>query len=336
MDWNDAIDLRSRKFTAQLVIQRAMARGWDVASFKTNAAIILLKVPNRDEPILLFSASPPQMSYPASKVAKDKYISSLLLDMAGLPVPRELLYNLNDGLQPEHEQLLADVKKVVLKPLDASHGNGVTVNIKDVEGLKAAVQEAEKFTSRQNLVVQEQLQGVDVRVVCIDYKFVDAIVRLPASVVGDGQQTVRELIITTNQHEDRGENYQTKLNRIPMVQVERYLTADELARVPAEGETVQVVGTANIGTGGVRLNIREHVPDWLKTMAEQATRALQLPVCGVDFMLTEQPKVDHTVEELNPRIIEANECPMLTMYDDLHSPEQYAVIDRYLDYVISD
>lgn len=335
MDWNNAIDLRSRKFTSQLIIERAMARGWDVASFKTNAAIILLQIPDRAEPVLLFSASPPQMSYAASKVANDKHICSLLLDAAGIPVPRELLYDRRVGLEPSIEAFLSETDKAVLKPLDASHGNGITVNIQNTEQLKKAVAEAEQYTKRSYLLLQEQLQGIDVRVVCINYKFVDAIIRLPASVVGDGQMTVSELIIATNEHEDRGENYQSKLNRIPIEQVKRYLSDTDFERVPADGEEVQVVGTANIGTGGIRLNIRDLVPEWLKTMAEKAAKTLQLPVCGVDFILSQAPTVDSTPETLQPHMIEANACPMLTMYDDLHSPEQYAVIDHYLDYVIS-
>ena len=42
------------------------------------------------------SAAPPQMSYVAAKVAKDKAVTNALLQSAGLSVPRELCINGRD------------------------------------------------------------------------------------------------------------------------------------------------------------------------------------------------------------------------------------------------
>ncbi len=333
MEWNEDIDMSKRKMTSQLIVQRAVARGWKVCAFKTSLAIFQLYIPGRDKPVRIFSASPPQMSYVSAKIAKDKFITNCLLKEAGQFVPAEMLVSLKDEDQSAAIQFIRQHGSAVLKPLDASHGKGITVNITDEESYVQALDEAQLHTEKSTLVLQEQLSGVDVRIVCIDYKFVDAISRLPASVKGDGKHTVRQLIEITNLSDERGMNYVARLNMIPLDRVEAYLGVEAMERVPQNGEEVQVIGVSNVGMGGVRRNLGQRIPKELRLLAEQAARTLDLPLCGVDFMVKHEPTAEDTIESLSPKIIEVNECPMLTMYEDLQSPEQSAVIDRYLDYV---
>lgn len=334
MEWNYDIDLDKRKFTSRLIVERTLARGWKIAGFKTNPAIFLVYVPGRDKPVKIFSASPPQMPYPASKIAKDKFITNQLLGQENLPVPHELLLDIDEPLSDEVlSTFLTQNQRVVVKPLDASHGKGITVDITSVEQLTRAIDEAKRHTEKSIILVQQQIEGIDIRIVCIDYQFVDAISRIPASVVGDGQHTIKELIEITNASDERGENYKARLNVIPLDRATEYLGTERMVTVPAVREEVQVIGVSNVGMGGVRHNIKHDIPEFLKDYAIQAAKALELPVCGVDFMVRRLPKVTDTAEDLSPSIIEANECPMLTMYDDLTSDEQSAVIDRYLDYI---
>jgi len=336
MEWNDAIDLSKRKFSSRLIVERARARGWDVCGFQSNLAIFLLHIPGRDKPVQIFSASPPQMSYPASKIAQDKYITNQILGHNGLLVPRELLIDTKQALDMAAlRQFLEDVKTVVVKPLDASHGKGITVGVDQVSGLEAGIELARQDSARGRVIVQQQVPGFDVRVVCIDYQFVDAISRLPASVFGDGASDVAELIDITNNGSERGENYHAKLNRIPAAKAQAFLGEADMSAVPAQGEEVQVVGVSNIGMGGTLKNIRGKIPEFLQEMAVQAAKILELPVCGVDFMVRAMPATDSSPEELQAYIIEVNGCPMLTMYERLNSDEQSGLIDNYLDYLAS-
>lgn len=331
MEWDQEIDISKRKFSSQLIVQRALARGWRVAGFKTNNAIFLLHIPGRDAPIKIFSASPPQMSYPAAKIAKDKFITNQILSMAKLPVPEEVVWVERGISDEEISSFISKHGKVVVKPLNASHGKGITVNLDTLEKVKSAIAEASKAGVDETVLIQQQVEGIDIRALCIDYKFTDAISRIPASIVGDGEHNVEELINITNKSEDRGENYTKKLNVIPLDKAKQFLTEKGLSRIPAQNEAVQVIGVSNIGMGGVRQNIKNDIPDWLKEYATEAAKALGLPVCGIDFMVKELPSINSTQKDINPYIIEVNECPMLTMYDDLHSSEQYKVIDKYLD-----
>lgn len=333
MMWNDDIDLAKRATTTRMIIERARARGWDVAGFETNTAISVIRIPGREQLVHVFSASPPQMSFATHKITKDKVITNQLLAAEGLPVPDELITNIE---QPDKAALRAFIERygeVVVKPMDGSHGKGITVGVTSLDQALAALHDAQQVSEKSNAIVQQQVPGFDLRVICIDYTYVSAITRLSAAVVGDGEHTIRQLVDITNSHEDRGLNYKARLNIIPIDKVERYLGVEALERVPAENESVQVIGVSNIGMGGVRHNVDEVLPDEIKRLAEQVTKALQLPVSGIDFMVDHVPVAGDTIESLNPVVIEANGCPQLVVYDDLSHPRQIAMIDGYLDYL---
>lgn len=333
MAWDNDIELMKKQFTARLIVQRALARGWRVQDFVTNRAVLLLYVPGRIKPVKIFSASPMQMPFTAAKIARDKYITNRILSEAGIPVPDEILVNLDEVNEQEVSAFIErHGGRVVVKPLDAGHGKGVTMGVTQ-DGVKQALESAASFTDLSVVLVQEELAGIDVRVVCIDNKFADSMSRTPASVLGDGKHTIGELVAITNQSEDRGEQYKARLNRIPMNLVEQYLMAEGVNRIPAEGENVQVIGVSNIGMGGVRTNTKDVIPVFLQELACKAADLLDLPVCGIDFMVKQLPTFDSKPEDLDAKIIEANNCPSLTVYDDLNSPDQLALIDRYLDFV---
>ena len=336
MPWNQEIDLAKMKFTTRLIAERAIGRGWGVRSFETNAAILLLQIPGRARPLKIFSASPPQMAYSAVKIAKDKYITNQLLGDAGLPVPAEiLLSSASKGAEDiqKVEDFLKINPRVVVKPLDSAHGKGITVDVRDIDKFKQAVDIAAEHSLRGRILVQEQIDGFDVRTVCINYKFVDSMSRSPAAVTGDGQLSVEQLIDQTNASSERGENYKARLNIIPKDKVLQYIGEEGMKKIPASGEVVNVMGISNIGTGGERENVKNKIPAFLREMSEQASRILDLPVTGVDFLIASEPNPGSTKEELKPYIIEVNDCPSLTVYEDLHSPEQNQLIDTYLDYV---
>lgn len=334
--WNQEIDLFKMKFTTRLIAERALGRGWGVRSFETNPAILLLQIPGREKPLKIFSASPPQMAYSAVKIAKDKYITNQLLSDAGLPVPGELLLS-GTSKQPEDiekvEEFLKTHPKIVVKPLDSAHGKGITVNVGDIDHFKRAIDIAAEHSLRGRILVQEQIDGFDVRTVCINYKFADSMSRSPAAVTGDGEHTVEQLIDITNSSAERGENYKARLNIIPKDKVLQFMGKEDMEEVPDAGIVVNVMGISNIGTGGERQNVKHDIPAFLREMSEQASRILDLPVSGVDFLVASEPRAGSTKEELKPYIIEVNDCPSLTVYEDLHSPEQNELIDTYLDFV---
>ncbi len=179
-------------------------------------------------------------------------------------------------------------QSVVVKPSDGSHGNGVTTNLTNVAQLDEAVRGALAASKSKTVLLQEHITGHDVRVLIIDGKLAAAAVRTPADVIGDGTHTIAALIDTENASDLRGTEYHTSLNVISREAATAFLGSGYIeTSVPALGEHVQVVGTANIGTGGTATDITDVLP---KAIIDQSVRLLQelsLQCGGVDFIASD-------------------------------------------------
>jgi len=155
MEWDHDIDISTRKMSSQLIIKRTLARGWKICGFKSNPAIFLIYIPGKENPVKIFSASPPMNSLPATKIAKDKYITNQILNQANIPVPKELLINHANYNLDEVDAFIKSCGKVVVKPLDASHGNGITMTVNSLDRFKNAVEEVKSYTKNKNVKTTE-------------------------------------------------------------------------------------------------------------------------------------------------------------------------------------
>lgn len=322
------VDLR---LTSKLIAEEALRRGWKAESYYLGS--VHMRLTRLDGKVLkIYSATPPTTSYAAASLANDKYATHLLLESRGLPVLDTFLVPATSTeVRQAAQQLLHQGKRCVLKPLDSGHGNGVTVAIDSLNAVDDAADYAGRFSDK--LLVQECYEEpVDIRVTCINYVPVGAVVRIPARVQGDGQHTTAELIDIANSNGERGERYSLPLNKIPKDLAQRYL-GDALSRTPGGGEWVQVLGTANVGTGGETQDVTAELPDWLTAMAEDAAHAAELPVCGVDFLVARHPSVEATTADLRPVIIELNKCPSLFLNEKPTHGQAVPVVGLYLDYL---
>lgn len=254
---------------------------------------------------LFRSSTQATTSHIGYRAANQKYLALRLLSDVDLQSPHTEIYTDDDAAK----RFLKRHGKIVVKPTDSSHGNGVTVDITDVEMLLKAIKTAKERDSKGAALLQEQVGGTDLRVLIIGGKFAAAALRIPAEVTGDGVSTLRELIhIENTQNPDRGEKYRKRLNVIDVTAAERYLGARIDDTRPLNGEVVRVTGPANIGTGGRSIDVTDTVPAEISKKAEQISKTLGLPTCGVDFMVSD-------TEDVNSyRYIEVNACPSFGLH----------------------
>ncbi|HEU4721998.1 MAG TPA: hypothetical protein VFS59_11595, partial [Gemmatimonadaceae bacterium] len=86
----------------------------------------------------------------AVEIAQDKDETKRVLGNIGLPVPLgDVVRTVDDAIEVAEEMGFP----VIVKPLDASHGRGISRRIDDVEGLRHAFEEAQQYSRR---VVIEQ------------------------------------------------------------------------------------------------------------------------------------------------------------------------------------
>lgn len=245
-------------------------------------------------------------------MAQNKRLANAFLKQNGFPVPdQELFSDL-----PSAERFLKRNKTIVVKPCTQWGGRGVSVAVRTVAELGEAIRKARRF--EEEIVLEECVRGVDYRLIFVDFKFVAAIRRRPATVTGNGRDALRTLIRCRNREERRRD----PSHIIPQdSETGRNLEALGLSwdTVPPAGREVQVRLTSNYHTGGSIDVVTDSVSPSLVSVARRAVRALNVPVIGVDFLVNEKTG-KHWIIELSPDLA-------------ISPPEGEEVAKRFLDYL---
>ena len=247
----------------------------------------------------------------AVDIASDKNLTNRLLDSAGLPVPRADLVDSEDAA-------VAAARRIgfpcVIKPLDGNHGRGVHLDLRSEEDVRAAFPDARRQSRAGDIVVESYISGNDYRCLVIGGKVAAIAERVPASVVGDGERTVRALVDIANADPRRGIGHEKVLTRIKLDEAAEELVRDQgygLDDVPEAGKRVKLALTGNMSTGGTSIDrtIEAH-PDNVE-IAETAARIVGLDVAGIDFIC---PDIATPVRETGGGIVEVNAAPGFRMH----------------------
>jgi GNAT-family acetyltransferase (TIGR03103 family) len=242
----------------------------------------------------------------------DKRHTRRILSKAGLTVPAG-----HDATFDEADHaFLAEMHDVVVKPARGEQGQGITVGVRDDAHLDRSLALARGFC--RDVLIEQRVEGEDLRVVVIDHDVVAAAVRRPASVVGTGRHTVQELIEAQSRRRAAATGGEST---IPLDD-ETERTVKEagwvLSDVLPEGDTLTVRRTANLHTGGTIHDVTADLHPDLAAAAVTASEALDIPVTGLDLIVP-SPSDPQGV------FIEANERPGLAN----HQPQPTA--ERFID-----
>lgn len=318
-----------------MIAKELLDRGYSVAGFHSTKGLLEVTMPDHPVKMRIFSVIDESMSFISGRIiAGNKQVTNAIVERLGVAVPAELYADIKT-LESQKEEILDFIKThqtVVAKPVDGAHGKGVFTGVTTFEQIVEASQIIESLSAFSGFIIQQQLSGIDIRVVCVEGKYASAMTRVPATVIGDGIHTVKQLIEQENERPERsGENYSTIFNKIDMSYVERYLTPEQLQSVPADTQEVQVIGISNVGVGGTRKNLDDDVPAFIRESSEKIAHELRLPACGIDFFVDKIPQATDTVDMLHPVVIEVNNCPGLTQYESFDDPRQIELVKKLVD-----
>lgn len=245
----------------------------------------------------------------AETIGQDKELTKKLLAAAGVPVPvGRSVENVEDAWAVACEIGLP----VVVKPKDGNQGKGVTVNVTSREQLLAAYAAAREF--RDDILVERYMPGDDFRLLVVGNKLVAAARRDPPQVVGDGQQSVRELVEQVNKDPRRGLGHATSLTKIRFDEIAllslaaQGYTADS---VLPKGQRVLLRNNANLSTGGSATDVTDDVHPEVAARAVAAAQMIGLDICGVDVVCDSVLK---PIEEQGGGVVEVNAAPGLRMH----------------------
>jgi GNAT-family acetyltransferase (TIGR03103 family) len=247
----------------------------------------------------------------------DKRLTRRLVSEAGINVPRARLATFDD----DDFEFLKDVGEVVVKPTRGEQGKGITVGVTVEHGagvLAAAVARArEEFPE---VLIEQRVNGNDLRLVVIDGRVVAAALRLPPEIIGTGEHSVRDLIVGESRRRSAATGGES---RIPLDAVTEATVAEsgwKFDDVLPQGMKLRVRHTANLHQGGTIHDVTPNVNQELCRVAVTAAEAIGIPVTGIDLLVP-----DVTGQEY--AFIEANERPGLAN----HEPQPTAA--AFVDYL---
>ena len=254
-------------------------------------------------------------------LAGDKKASADLLRLCCLPAP-------------EHCQVVSEEQAVsaaealgypvVIKPIDQEQGRGVFAGLRTESSLRIAYRAARKVSSR--ILVEKHQEGEDYRFSVVHNQVTKVMHRRPASVTGDGQHSVSQLIKALQSGSDfqrdfrRAGKFRLDLGdeEVLGLLAEQGLEPDD---IPESSRRVLLRRKSNISCGGSHemLPLDTLHPDNC-ALAVSAANALGLDIAGIDLIIPDAALPWH---ESGGIICEINAKPQLG-YRDM--PELYSNI----------
>lgn len=247
----------------------------------------------------------------AVEISCDKEDTHNLLNDLGLPVPQQrMVYS--------DTQAVRMAKRigypVVLKPLNANHGRGVSIDLTTEEQVITAFAFAREHGTSRAVLVESFLTGLDHRMLVINGELVAVAKRVPGHVIGDGVNNISQLIDIINEDPRRGVGHEKVLTQLELdTQAERLLEEADFTQgtVLAKGEIFYLRSTANLSTGGTAIDMTDVVHPDNKTMAERAVKAVGLDIGGVDFLTAD---ITQSYKDIGGGIVEVNAAPGFRMH----------------------
>jgi cyanophycin synthetase len=245
----------------------------------------------------------------AVDIACNKEQTKKMLDDASIPVAKgDICYDEED-LQ---ETIDAIDYPIVIKPLDGNHGKGASINVTNWEDAVKGLKHAKEYSRR--VIVEKFITGFDFRVLVINNEVVAAAQRVPAHVIGNGKNTIQELIDIINEDPRRGYGHENVLTEITIDRSTERLIKNAgytLESVLSEEETLYLKSTANLSTGGTSVDVTDLMHPENVFIAERISRVIGLDICGVDIMA---PNLTQSLKENGGVILEVNAAPGFRMH----------------------
>lgn len=247
----------------------------------------------------------------------DKRLTRRLVSEAGITVPPARLATFDDG----DFNFLTEVGEVVVKPTRGEQGKGITVGVTADHGpgeLSAALARAR--AQYPDVLIEQRVQGDDLRVVVIDGRVVAAALRVPPEIIGTGEHTVRDLIAAESRRRSAATGGESKIPLDDLTEVTVAEGGWTLDDVLPQGTRLRVRRTANLHQGGTIHDVTAVVNQELCRVAVTAAEAIGIPVTGIDLLVPDIAGAEYA-------FIEANERPGLAN----HEPQPTAA--AFIDYL---
>lgn len=289
---------------ARIIVEEAHRRGIEVQVDDADAGLFTLSHGGRR--VRCRESLSDLTTAVSMTLCQDKSLTHRVLKAAGLRLPAQQLA----GNADENLAFLEEHGQIVVKPLEGEQGHGVAVDLRTIEAVQEAIERARSFDSR--VLLESYHQGLDLRIVVIGFEVVAAAIRRPAEIIGDGSHAIGALIEAQSRRRSAATSGEST---IPLDQETQRTVRDagyDFDSLLPPGERMAVRRTANLHTGGCLEDVTAILHPVLAEAAVRAARALDIPVVGLDLMVSAADQPEYVFIEANERVGLANHEPQPT------------------------
>lgn len=319
------------RLSMYLIALEAWRRGITVNFFTVdnpeNKLLIRYSLKLNDKEHKFVSSRGDKLTDEAFEICDNKDLTKQYLKEAGVKVPEGKRFN----HAREMHQSIIDYGAflgfpLVLKPVSENAGKGVFSNINSVEELTDTVNYLCEELNYTDLIVEEYIPGTEYRVLTVGDKIAAAVNRIPANIIGDGVNTIKDLIIEKNKMKKDNPNLSKKTIQIDkevMDAIEKL--GYTLDSIPGKGEQIFLRTKSNISTGGDPIDVTDQLTEEQVKVIKKTIKAIPgLTTSGMDLMIDP--------DDQSATVIEVNTKPMLGLHVFPMEGEARDVVKDIVDY----
>ncbi|MNO74210.1 Glutathione biosynthesis bifunctional protein GshAB [compost metagenome] len=316
------------ELSTQLLIKAAIKRGISFEILDRSENFIVLQKGDHKEYIKQATKTSLD-SYSTVLLMENKIVTKEVLSRQKIRVPEGKSYT-------DLQAAMLDFKvhtgsKIVIKPKSTNFGLGITIflNPFSKKDFQQALEMAFKYDT--TVMVEEFITGKEYRFLVMGNEVVGILQRVPANIVGDGANSIEQLIRKKNLDPLRGKGYKTPLEWIQLGETEKmFLRNQSLSPldIPEKNKLIYLRENSNISTGGDSIDYTDEVCASYKQIAIKAAKAVNATFCGVDMMIED---ITEEATDQNYCIIELNFNPAIHIHCYPYQGKNRKADDKILD-----
>lgn len=318
MDWlphlKEAVPKRGygNRLSMYLISLEAWRRGLGVKYYKMenpeNKMLIRYSIYNDNREHFFESSRGDKLTEQAFELCENKDETKKCLKKVGVPVPEGRRFKADQTNIEILEYARELGYPVVIKPVSENAGKGVFSNIKSEPELSRIVEHVRETLKYKDIIIEEYVAGVEYRIFLVDGEVYGIVNRIPANIVGDGENSIKKLIELKNESKKSNPNISSKLIEVDKEVLDNLDSLGyDLNSVPPKSELIYLRHKSNVSAGGDPIDVTDELPEPIKDIAKKAFRAISgLDLCGLDMIIDK--KTNQGV------VIEINTKPMIGLH----------------------